>query len=97
MLPADFTVVGTVHSHPSGALRPSDADLALFRNWGRRHLIVGAPFESGCWRAYDGNGAETRLAVVGAGVGPGRPPRTYRSRPTYAGASAHPALPDDEA
>lgn len=33
MLPADLTVVGTVHSHPSGALHPSDADLRLFRSW----------------------------------------------------------------
>ena len=80
MLPADLTVVGTVHSHPSGALRPSDADLALFRNWGRRHLILGAPFDPGCWRAYDGNGNETHLDVVGAGTGAAGPLRTYRAR-----------------
>ena len=30
MLPIDFTVVGTVHSHPSGAIFPSGADLDLF-------------------------------------------------------------------
>jgi proteasome lid subunit RPN8/RPN11 len=66
MLPADLSVVGTVHSHPSGALHPSDADLRLFRNWGRRHLIVGAPFSPGSWRAYDGNGEPTPLPVVGA-------------------------------
>ena len=64
MLPADLTVVGTVHSHPSGALHPSDADVRLFRSWGRRHLILGAPFSKGCWRAYDGNGQETALEVV---------------------------------
>jgi proteasome lid subunit RPN8/RPN11 len=64
MLPADLTVVGTVHSHPSGALHPSDADLQLFRNWGQRHLILGAPFGPGSWRAYDGNGRETSLQVV---------------------------------
>ncbi len=65
MLPADLTVVGTVHSHPSGALHPSDADLQLFRGWGRRHIILGAPYTAGQWRAYDGNGRETRLEVVG--------------------------------
>jgi len=64
MLPADLTVVGTIHSHPSGALHPSDADVQLFRNWGRRHLIVGAPYGPGSWRAYDGNGEETRIDVV---------------------------------
>ncbi|HLM70370.1 MAG TPA: Mov34/MPN/PAD-1 family protein [Thermoplasmata archaeon] len=64
MLPADLTVVGTVHSHPSGALHPSDADLRLFRSWGRRHLILGSPFGPGSWRAYDSNGDETRLQVI---------------------------------
>lgn len=72
MLPADLSVVGTLHSHPSGALHPSDADLRLFRNWGRRHIIVGAPFSPGSWRAYDGNGAATSLQVVGEGP-PGSP------------------------
>jgi len=64
MLPADLTVVGTVHSHPSGALHPSDADVRLFRNWGRRHIILGAPYGPGSWRAYDSNGEETRLEVL---------------------------------
>jgi proteasome lid subunit RPN8/RPN11 len=68
MLPADLTIVGTVHSHPSGALHPSDADLRLFRNWGQRHLILGAPFSPGSWRAYDGNGNPTSLQVLGPGV-----------------------------
>jgi len=81
MLPVDLGVVGTIHSHPSGALHPSDADLMLFRHWGRRHLIVGAPFGPGSWRAYDGNGEETHLAVQGALTGPeGAPPPVYRSR-----------------
>ncbi|MCI4335527.1 MAG: Mov34/MPN/PAD-1 family protein [Thermoplasmata archaeon] len=65
MLPADLSVAGTVHSHPSGALHPSEADLTLFRHWGRRHLILGSPFTLGCWRAYDGNGREIALEVVG--------------------------------
>jgi proteasome lid subunit RPN8/RPN11 len=64
MLPVDLGVAGTVHSHPSGALHPSAADLTLFRHWGQRHLILGHPFGSGQWRAYDGNGEETPLAVV---------------------------------
>lgn len=64
MLPADFTVIGTVHSHPSGALHPSDADLQLFHHWGLRHLILGNPFTKGSWRAYNGRGEEVRLGVV---------------------------------
>jgi hypothetical protein len=100
MLPADLTVVGTVHSHPSGALHPSDADLRLFRNWGRRHLILGAPFSPGSWRAYDGNGAPVSLEVVG----PARPGKAgeewvpeYRPRPVHRGPATPGAFPDDEA
>ena len=70
MLPADLTVVGTVHSHPSGALHPSDADQRLFRSWGRRHIILGAPFGPGSWRAYDSNGEETRLEVLETSAAP---------------------------
>ncbi len=92
MLPADLTIVGTVHSHPSGALHPSDADLRLFRSWGRRHLILGAPFGPGAWRAYDGNGRETHLDVVGPAA-PGTPLRSYQPR----GRSPLPAFDDDEA
>jgi proteasome lid subunit RPN8/RPN11 len=85
MLPADLTVVGTVHSHPSGALLPSDADLRLFRSWGRRHLILGAPFGPGAWRAYDGNGQETSLEVVETrgGLNENAPLPEYRHRPIH--------------
>lgn len=69
MLPVDLGVAGTVHSHPSGALHPSEADVRLFRHWGRRHIILGYPFSAGAWRAYDGNGLEVTLQVVG---GPAR-------------------------
>ncbi|HEV2316857.1 MAG TPA: Mov34/MPN/PAD-1 family protein [Thermoplasmata archaeon] len=65
MLPVDLGVSGTVHSHPSGALHPSEADVTLFRHWGRRHIILGWPYSAGMWRAYDGNGRETSLQVVG--------------------------------
>ena len=65
MLPVDLGVAGTVHSHPSGALHPSDADVSLFRHWGRRHIILGYPYGPGAWRAYDGNGVEVALPVVG--------------------------------
>jgi proteasome lid subunit RPN8/RPN11 len=65
MLPIDLGVAGTVHSHPSGALHPSEADVRLFSHWGRRHIILGRPFGPGAWRAYDGNGLEVHLSVIG--------------------------------
>ncbi|MEM3704303.1 MAG: Mov34/MPN/PAD-1 family protein [Candidatus Bathyarchaeia archaeon] len=42
MLPMDFSIIGTVHSHPSGNLTPSPADLNHF--WGKILMIVGFPF-----------------------------------------------------
>jgi proteasome lid subunit RPN8/RPN11 len=42
MLPMDFSIVGTVHSHPSGNLTPSDVDFNHF--FGRILMIVGYPF-----------------------------------------------------
>ena len=54
MLPVDYSVVGTVHSHPSSIARPSDADLDLFSHFGRIHIIVGvSPFSDVTWKAYD--------------------------------------------
>ena len=102
MLHADLSVAGTVHSHPSGALHPSDADLRLFRNWGRRHIILGAPYGPGAWRAYDGNGAEVRLDVVGRlGDATTSPPlRPYRPRTVHGAAADDPegsGFPIDEA
>lgn len=44
MLPVDFSIVGTVHSHPSGNLNPSTMDLNHF--FGSILMIVGFPFEN---------------------------------------------------
>lgn len=42
MLPIDFSIVGTVHSHPSGNLTPSPADFNHV--FGKILMIVGFPF-----------------------------------------------------
>jgi len=44
MLPLGFSVVDTVHSHPSGNIKPSNVDLNHF--FGRILMIVGFPFVS---------------------------------------------------
>lgn len=64
MLPIDFTVVGTVHSHPSGSISPSGADVALFQKFGYIHIITGVPFNDGSWRAFDLYGEPVDLEVV---------------------------------
>jgi proteasome lid subunit RPN8/RPN11 len=44
MLPLDFSIVGTAHSHPSGVLMPSVSDLNNF--YGRIMIIVAYPYKS---------------------------------------------------
>jgi proteasome lid subunit RPN8/RPN11 len=44
MLPMDFSIVGTAHSHPSGNLMPSHADLN--HSFGVVLLIAGFPFRN---------------------------------------------------
>ncbi len=52
MFSGDFSLVGTVHSHPSGNISPSDVDMNYF--FGRIMMIVGTPFEGrNCIAAYN--------------------------------------------
>ena len=63
MLPMDFSIVGTVHSHPSGNIHPSHVDLNHF--FGRILMIVGYPFEGVQNVAvYDSNGDRLQLQVT---------------------------------
>ena len=63
MLPLDFSVVGTVHSHPSGNMNPSSIDLNHF--FGRVLMIVGFPFTSAQNVAvYDSKGKRLPFQVV---------------------------------
>ena len=64
MLPIDFSIVGTVHSHPSGFPIPSHADLELFDRYGRIHIIVASPFNENSWRAYDYMGNELDIDII---------------------------------
>lgn len=62
LIPNDGRTVGSVHSHPNGVLRPSDADLASFSR-GVVHIIIGAPYGPEEWRAFDREGHPLELAV----------------------------------
>lgn len=65
MLPIDYSIVGTVHSHPSSVLRPSDADLDLFSHFGKIHIIVGvSPFGEASWNAYDYTGHSVIIDLI---------------------------------
>jgi len=63
MLPIDFSIVGTVHSHPSGFPRPSNADLTIFDKYGRIHIIVASPFNEYSWKSYDYSGKEIDIEI----------------------------------
>ena len=62
--PHDESLVGTVHSHPSGIPKPSGGDLETFGKHGRIHIIIAYPFGDDTWRAYNANGEEVGLEIV---------------------------------
>jgi len=63
MLPIDFSIVGTAHSHPSGVLRPSIRDLNNL--YGRFMVITAYPYRSELDVAvYDGRGRRVEYEVV---------------------------------
>ena len=63
MIPNDRRTVGSIHSHPNGVLRPSDADLDTFGN-GTAHIILGHPYGPTDWRAFDQDGDVRDLDVL---------------------------------
>jgi proteasome lid subunit RPN8/RPN11 len=63
MLPMDFSIVGTVHSHPSGNTHPSSVDLNHV--FGRVLMIVGYPFvDERCVAVYGSDGEKLTLNVT---------------------------------
>ncbi len=64
MAPIDKSIVGTVHSHPSGVAKPSEGDLYTFRKHGKVHIIIAYPYNDFSWKAYDYNGREIEIEVL---------------------------------
>jgi proteasome lid subunit RPN8/RPN11 len=64
MRPIDFSIVGTVHSHPSPFARPSEADLHLFGKYGKVHIIAAMPFSGKAWKAYNHSGEKIEIEIV---------------------------------
>ena len=64
MLPIDFSIVGTIHSHPSISSFASQADLQLFNKYGKIHIIAARPFNTTSWRAYAHNGKEIDVEII---------------------------------
>lgn len=63
MLP-NMKIAGSVHSHPSGSITPSQEDLAFFSRTGDYHIIAGLPFNEKSWACYDASGERRDLPVL---------------------------------
>jgi proteasome lid subunit RPN8/RPN11 len=64
MMPLDTHVAGSAHSHPRGAILPSEADLRFFPRTGRYHLIIGYPYGMHDWRCFTADGEPHDLEVI---------------------------------
>jgi len=63
MFAGDFSLVGTVHSHPNGNISPSHVDLNYF--FGRILVIIGYPYKGKeCLAVYDSNGGELPFEIT---------------------------------
>ncbi|MFQ6073613.1 MAG: Mov34/MPN/PAD-1 family protein [Candidatus Bathyarchaeia archaeon] len=63
MMPIDFSIVGTAHSHPSGSLALSVEDLN--RALGKIMLLVAYPYEGAeCVAVYNRGGEKLKLRVT---------------------------------
>jgi len=62
MLPIDFSIVGTAHSHPSGTLSPSTGDLNSF--YGRVMIILASPYTPDRAAAFSSLGERISIKVL---------------------------------
>ena len=62
MLPMDFSILGTAHSHPSGNLSPSTGDMHNF--YGRLMMILGPPYSMNNVAAYNKQGKVIPVKIL---------------------------------
>ncbi|MDD2665379.1 MAG: Mov34/MPN/PAD-1 family protein [Methanocellales archaeon] len=56
--------VGSVHSHPSADMHPSNEDLMMFGRKGDYHIIAAYPYDENSWACYDAAGRVRNLPVL---------------------------------
>jgi len=64
LLPLDFNIVGSVHSHPGPSNMPSNADIKSFATFGQIHLIIAWPFNMNTIEVYDVAGKKLEWEAV---------------------------------
>ena len=62
MLPIDFSIVGTAHSHPSGSLQLSTQDMNNI--YGRISVVMGFPYEIEDVAAYNKQAENVIITVI---------------------------------
>ena len=61
MLPMDFTIMGTAHSHPTGSHKPSPTDLNNF--YSKVMLIIAAPYTTESVGLYNSRGEQLEFIL----------------------------------
>ncbi len=62
MLPIDFSIMGTLHSHPSGSVEASAVDMSNM--YGRFSMITAHPYGLGDVAAYNKQGERIMIRVT---------------------------------
>lgn len=62
LLPIDFSIIGTVHSHPSGSPAPSPEDLNNF--YGLVMMILAYPYSPSNSAVYNRRGVRIQLRII---------------------------------
>ena len=62
MIPIDFSIMGTLHSHPSGSSKPSPTDLNHL--YGRIMVIVAYPYIRDRVAVYDKRGETLSIEIT---------------------------------
>ncbi len=64
LVPVDFNIIGSIHSHPGNSNKPSVADLHSFPSFGSVHFIISYPFTIERINVYSARGKELEWKVV---------------------------------
>ncbi len=63
-IPVDFSIIGSVHSHPGRSNMPSQADIRSFPSFGKVHFIISFPFNIENVNVVDLRGKKTEWGIT---------------------------------
>jgi len=64
MMPLTLDSVGSVHSHTSSNIIPSEEDLVMFGRGDNYNIIAGYPYTAQSWACYNSAGKRIELPVL---------------------------------